>query len=149
MVRFSKFTFIIKIYEEFVEFLDSICFAGKLSIQIVFHIFQCLVAHKKKQSMENYLQSMENPNKNKAYFLLDVFQYFFFWKTISLSHIISPINIIFFFTLYSLGNRTYFGAYSLTVSPTLPCTCNVSFLSSKTPFYSLLSVSLTIYIYIQ
>ena len=32
MVRFSKFIFIIKIYEEFVEFLDSICFAGKLSI---------------------------------------------------------------------------------------------------------------------
>ena len=91
---------------------------------------------------------MENPNKNKAYFLLDVFQIFFYWKTISLSHITSPINIIFFFTLYSLGNRTYFGAYSLTVSPTLPCTCNVSFLSSKTPFYSLLSVSLTIYIYI-
>ena len=102
---------------------------------------------KKKQSTENYLQSMENPNKNKGYFLLDVFQFFFLWKTISLSHITSPINIIFFFTLYSLGNRIYFGAYSLTISPTLPCTCNVSFLSTKTPFYSLLSVSLTIYIY--
>ena len=74
--------------------------------------------------------------------------FFFFWKTISLSHITSPKNIIFFFTLYSLGNRTYFGAYSLTVSPTVPCTCNVSFLSTKTPFYSLLSVLLTIYIYI-
>ena len=110
--------------------------------------FSVFGSTQKKVVNGKLFQSMENPNKNKAYFLLDVFQIFFYWKTISLSHITSPINIIFFFTLYSLGNRTYFGAYSLIVSPTLPCTCNVSFLSSKTPFYSLLFVSLTIYIYI-
>ena len=63
---------------------------------------------------------MENPNKNKAYFLWDVFQFFFFWKTISLSRITSPINIFFFFTLCSRGKHLFWHlcplSHNLTVS---------------------------------
>ena len=69
----------------------SVCFIGKPSIKIVFHIFQCLVTQK-KLSMENYFQSTENLNKNKTYFLQVVFQIFFLENNLShgkLSHFFS------------------------------------------------------------
>ena len=62
----------------------SVCFIGKPSIKIVFHIFQCLVTQK-KLSMENYLQSTENLNKNNTYFLQVVFQIFFLENNLSLT----------------------------------------------------------------
>ena len=76
---------------------------------------------------------MENPNKNKAYFLWDVFQFFFFFfgKTISLSRITSPINIIFFFTFCSRGKQ-------LILAPTLSQSLTIS--SQFSPF-SLLFLS--------
>ena len=117
---------------------------------------------------------------------------FFFWKTVSLSCITSPINIIFFFTLYSCGKQLILAptlSHSLTVSSqfspfsllflsshiltisllwsflfsvftNLPLFVShyqqlflalVIFRSSlqKPQFYSLLSVSLTIYIVIS
>ena len=133
---------------------------------------------------------MENPNKNKAYFLWDVFQFFFFWEKISLSRITSPININFFFILCSRGKQLilaptlshsltissqfspfsllFLSSHILTVSPPLVSSvftdlslfvshsqelflALIIFQSSlqKPQFYSLLSMSLTIYIVIS
>ena len=51
--------------------LRFVCLIKKLSVKIVFHIFQFLVVHTKKKNylMENYLWLTKNSNKNKTYFL--------------------------------------------------------------------------------
>ena len=67
--------------------LRSICFSRKPYVKIVFHIFQCLIAQKKKNWLtENYFQSMKNPNKNKAFFFYRLFSKIFYFGKQSLSH---------------------------------------------------------------
>ena len=120
----------------------SVFFAGKPSIKIIFHIFQCLVIQKKTWSMENYLWSTENPNKNKTY------SKSFFRKTISFSRVASPVNIIFVYSRgkhnflapsLSYGNFAHFfslpftclftPSLSLTLVSHLPITLSLSLLS--------------------
>ena len=53
---------------------------------------------------------MENPNKNKAYFLWDVFQIFFLENNLSLTHHISYKYYFFSLPSVAKGNN-YFGAF--------------------------------------
>ena len=88
--------------------LRSVCFIRKPSVEIVFHIFQYLVAQKKKKK--------KKPNQWKTIFgqqktLIKIRLIFYrlvskklFWKTISLSRIAYPINIIF---VYSRGKHNF------------------------------------------
>ena len=78
-------------------------FRWKILCKDSFLHFTVFASTKKTWLMENYFWSTENPNKNKAYFLYVVFQ-FFFWKTISLSSVASPINII---LVYSCGKHNF------------------------------------------
>ena len=131
---------------------------------------------------------MENPNKNKAYFLWEVFQIFFLENNLSLTHHISCKYYFFLYPLkprettilaplsHSLTVSSQFSPFSLlflsshilTVSPPLVSSvftdlslfvshsqelflALIIFQSSlqKPQFYSLLSMSLTIYIVIS
>ena len=74
---------------------------------------------------------MENPNKNKAYFLWDVFQKNFLERNLSLTHHISYKYYFFFFTLYSRGKQ-------LILAPTLSHSLTVS---SQFSLFSLLFLS--------
>ena len=58
---------------------------------------------------------MENPNKNKAYFLWDVFQKNFLESNLSLTHHISYKYYFFFFTLCN-REKQLFWRLCLTVS---------------------------------
>ena len=77
-----------------------------------FPVFGCT---KKNQLMENYLQSMEKPNKNKAYFLWDVFQIFFLENNLSLTHHVFYKYYIFLYPMQP-PETTYFGTYSVSQS---------------------------------
>ena len=81
--------------------LCSVCFAGKLSVKIVFHIFQCLVAQKKPGQWEIIFGQQKTLIKIRLIFY-KLFSKIFFWKTISL--VASPITIIF---VYSCGKHNF------------------------------------------
>ena len=85
------------------NFLRSVCFAGKLSVKIVFHIFQCLVAQKKPGQWKTIFGQQKTLIKIRLIFYR-FFSKNFFWKTISLSRVASPINIIF---VYSRGKHNF------------------------------------------
>ena len=81
----------------------SVCFAEKPSVKIVFHIFQCLVAQKKPGQWKTIFGQQKTLIKIRLIFHR-LFSKNFFWKTISLSHVASPINIIF---VYSRGKHNF------------------------------------------
>ena len=85
-------------------FLRSVCFAGKPSIKIVFHILQCVVAQKKISQWKTIFGQQKTLIKIRLIFYR-LFSNFFFWKTISLSRIASPIKIIF---IYSCEKHNFF-----------------------------------------
>ena len=72
-----------KLYHNIFTINFTLClFHWKTFCKDSFPHFPVFGSTKKTWSMENYLWSMENSNKNKAYFIQVVFQFFFFWKTI-------------------------------------------------------------------
>ena len=83
--------------------LRSVCFAGKPSVKIVFHIFQCLVAQKKPGQWKTIFGQWKTIIKIRLNFY-KLFSKFFFWKTIFLSCVASLINIIF---VYSHGKHNF------------------------------------------
>ena len=83
--------------------LRSVCFAGKPSVKIVFHIFQCLVAQKKPGQWKTIFGQRKTLIKIRLIFY-KLFSKKNFWKTISLSYVASPINIIF---VYSRGKHNF------------------------------------------
>ena len=86
--------------------LRFVCFARKFSVKIVFHIFQCLVAQKKKKNgqWKTIFDQWKTLIKIRLIFFKLFSKFFFFWKTISLSCVTSPINIIF---VYSCGKHNF------------------------------------------
>ena len=72
----------------------SVCFAGKLSVKIIFHIFQCLVTQKRISQRKTIFSQRKTLIKIKLIFYR-LFSKIFFWKTISLSCVAFLINIIF------------------------------------------------------
>ena len=80
-----------------------VCFAGKPSVKIVFHIFQCLVAQKKPSQWKTIFGQQKTLIKIRLIFY-KLFSNFFFWKTIFLSCVATPINIIF---IYSCGKHNF------------------------------------------
>ena len=89
----------------------TVCFIGKLSVKIVFHIFQCLVAQKKTSQWKTIFTQRKILIKIKLIFYR-LFSKIFFWQTISLSLVASPINIIFFYS----HEKHRFLAFSLSHS---------------------------------
>ena len=83
--------------------LRFVCFARKFSVKIVFHIFQCLVAQKKYGQWKTIFDQQKTLIKIRLIFY-KLFSKKFFWKTISLSCVASPINIIF---VYSYGKHNF------------------------------------------
>ena len=79
------------------EYLRSVCFAGKLSVKIVFHIFQCLVAQKKPGQWKTIFDQWKTLIKIRLIFY-KLFSKKIFWKTISLSCVASSIDIIFIYS---------------------------------------------------
>ena len=88
---------------ELLQIERSVCFAGKLSVKIVFHIFQCLVAQKKPSQWKTIFGQWKTLIKIRLNFY-KLFSNFFFWKTIFLSCVATPINIIF---IYSRGKHNF------------------------------------------
>ena len=88
--------------EKFIS-LCSVCFIGKPSVKIVFHIFQCLVAQKNSGQWKTIFGQRKTLIKIRLIFYR-LFSKKKFWKTISLSHVASPINIIF---VYSCGKHNF------------------------------------------
>ena len=80
-----------------------VCFAGKPFVKIVFHIFQYLIAPKKKGGgqWKTIFGQRKTLIKIRLIFYRLVSKKLF-WKTISLSCIVYPINIIF---AYSRGKH--------------------------------------------
>ena len=87
-------------YYNVMKDLHSVCFVGKPSVKIVFHIFQCLVAQKKKKTGQ--WKTIFNQRKTLIKIRLIIYRLYSkkkkIWKTISLSRVASPINIIFVFS---------------------------------------------------
>ena len=95
-----KFLVWVFLYNEGFEILlfgRSICFVGKPSVKIVFHIFQCLVVQKKTGQWKIIFGQRKTLIKIRLIFY-KLFSKNFFWKTISLSCITSLINIIFIYS---------------------------------------------------
>ena len=72
----------------------------------------CLVAQKKISQLKTIFSQWKTLIKTRLIFYGMFSNFFFFWKTISLSRITSPINIVFFFTLCSRRKQ-------LILAPTL------------------------------
>ena len=134
-------------------FLRSVCFTGKSSVKIVFHIFQCLVAQKKPGQWKTIFSQRKTLIKIRLIFYR-LFSKILFWKTISLSRVASPINIIF---VYSRGKHNFlahslshgkfshfFSPHSLTVTDFGLSSSHRS-LSLSVSFLSFLHVSLPLY----
>ena len=82
---------------------SSVCFTRKPSVKIVFYIFQCLVAQKKTGQWKTIFSQQKTLIKIKLIFY-KLFSKKKFGKTISLSRVASPINIIF---VYSSGKHNF------------------------------------------
>ena len=85
------------------QFVCPICFVGKPSLKIVFHIFQCLVAQKKPGQWKTIFGQQKTLIKIRLSFY-KLFSKKIFWKTIFLSCVASPINIIF---VYNRGKHNF------------------------------------------
>ena len=95
------------------DHLRSVCFARKPSVKIVFHIFQCLVVQKKPGQWKTIFGQQKTLIKIRLIFYR-LFSKKKIWKTISLSRVASPINIIF---VYSHGKHNFLApSLSLMVS---------------------------------
>ena len=90
-------------YSRTKQSLRSVCFTRKHYVKIVFHIFQCLVVQKKPGQWKIIFGQQKTLIKIRLIFY-SLFSKIFFWKTISLSHVASPINIIF---VYSRGKDNF------------------------------------------
>ena len=86
----------------------TVCFIGKLSVKIVFHIFQCLVAQKKTSQWKTIFTQRKILIKIKLIFYRLFSKKKKIWKTISLSLVASPINIIF---VYNRGNHNFLAPF--------------------------------------
>ena len=98
----------------------SVYFAGKPSVKIVFHIFQCLIApNKKKLGQWKTIFGQRKTLIKIVLIFCRLFSKKKFWKTIFLSYIASSINIIFVysrekhnFLAHSLSHGKFFHFFS-------------------------------------